>query len=379
MSGLEIQVAFAEAVEDPVRRHPTRLGTGGVPAAVATLGTREAEGALMYGMTEHERYELRTRQLKVFVHSDEVYGPDVSPRFRARKAGRALNVAEAALSRLDPLLTDIRFRYARALDSADKGARRLRDHLGYVIREASVVYGPDFLVVDEIRAIQYQERRIGGARALRRIERARSQADLLREAGGLPYVFAVQDLADRYRAAGRHLKFLDTIDDLIRERGRLGLDGDQQVVLAKSTGPALLEAGEVEQALPLLVEAHEHAQEATDVSTAWEIGMLDIVLAQCQLAVGRHRAAEDVLRGSLALFARFEGERHSSLLTKLRHRTVFELGTALFCQDRLAEAVERFQEATDLLAASPSPQEATFNAYRNSRIYAEIVARDEGA
>jgi tetratricopeptide (TPR) repeat protein len=330
-------------------------------------------------MTEQERYKAKTRQLKVFVRSDEVYGPDVSPRFRARKAGRALNVAEAALSRLDPLLTDIRFRYARALDQADKGARRLRDHLGYVIREASVIYGPDFLAVDELRGIQYKERRIGGARTLRRIERARSRADLLRGAGGLPYVFAVQDLADRYRAAGRHLQFRDTIDDLTGERERLGLDSEQRLVFAKSTGPALLEAGEVELALPLLAEAHEHAQEASDVSAAWEIGMLNIALAESQLAVRQYQAAETVLRGSLALFARFQGERHYGLLAKLRHRSAFELGTALFCQDRLDEAVERFQEATDLLAALPNPHEATFTAYRNTRTYAALVAREEAA
>jgi tetratricopeptide (TPR) repeat protein len=333
-------------------------------------------------MTEQKRYEWKTRQLRVFVVSDNVFGLDVSPRYRVRKAGRAVNAAEANLSRLDPLLTDIRFRYVNALNLAGAGSKRLRDSLGQVIREASVVHGPDYWVVDRLRGIQREDRRIGGARALRKIERMLILADQLRKEGGIPYVFAVRDLADRYRKAGSHKLFVETIDNLISERNRLGLDSFEQHLFAQVVGAALLEAGEVQRALTPLEEARKKSREnfAANASGAdlWELAYLELTTAQCQLAMGKAKAAEAVLRGALARMKSIDGDAGKSH-ARLRHRTEFELGTALFRQERYEEAVDRFQEATALLAASPNPPEGTFTTYRNTRIYATIVARDQAS
>ncbi|MEU5871166.1 hypothetical protein AB0A73_06330 [Glycomyces sp. NPDC047369] len=325
----------------------------------------------MYGKTDQERYELKTTQLEAFARDDDEHGHTVAPRTRARTAARALNAAESHLSRLDPLLTDVRSRYAEALYRAGTGAKRLRDHLGYVIREASVVHGPDAPEVRKLKTIQAEERPIGGARALRKIERIRAQADELRETGGLPYAFAMQDLAERQRAAGRHAQFQETVGSLVRDRNVLGLTDDEQVLFAQLVGAALMEAGEVELALPLL----EEAQRVDPGIGDWETGFLAVTTAACQLANGKAKAAEDLLGGALpALVADDDPDKH---LAKLRHRTVFELGTAVFLQGRTAEAVDRFQEACDLIARTASPQEATFTAYRNTRVYAEIRARGE--
>lgn len=334
---------------------------------------------MVYGKTDQERYEQKTAQLKAFASDDDEHGHTVSPRTRARAAGRALNAAESHLSRLDPLLTDIRSRYAEALFRAGTGARRLRDHLGYVIREASVVHGPDSPEVRRLKTIQAEERPIGGARALRKIERIRAQADELRETGGLPYAFAMQDLAERQRAAGRHAEFQETVGSLVRDRNALGLTDDEQLLFAQLAGAALMEAGEVELALPLLEEAQRQPGRPAEVLPGtgdWETLFLAVTTAACQLANGKPKAAEDVLLGALTSFTE-DADDPDKHLAKLRHRTVFELGTAAFLQGRTVEAVDRFQEACDLIARTASPQEATFTAYRNTRVYAEIRARSE--
>jgi tetratricopeptide (TPR) repeat protein len=327
----------------------------------------------VYGMSEQELYALKTAHLKVFVGDDDLHGDDLAPRRRAKLAGRALDTAEAHLSRLDPLLTDVRLRCAQALHEAGTDPKRLRDRLGSIVREAAVVYGPDALVVYELRRIQSQERPIGGPRAQRKIQRAEDLAERLRDEGGIDYVFAAQDLAELHRRAGSHRRFKDTAAELVRDRTRLGLDEDEQTVFAQLTGASLVEAGEFEQALPLLEEARKRARRESD---PWETGFLDVGTAQCQLASGRARDAEAVLRESLNQTAEGGGEdgRH---LAKLRHRTVYELGTALFRQDRLDEALDRFQEACDLIAHTANPQDGTFTAYRNTRIYATLRARGE--
>ncbi|MEU6249138.1 hypothetical protein [Glycomyces sp. NPDC047010] len=334
---------------------------------------------MVYGKTDQERYELKTTQLKVFVKDDEDHGYSVSNRARVRYAVRALNAAESHLSRLDPLLTDIRSRYAEALFRAGTGARRLRDHLGYVIREASVVHGPKSPVVGGLKIIQAEERPIGGARALRKIERIRFQAEQLHDLGGLPYAFAMQDLAERLRASGRHEQFAETLGSLVRDRNALGLNDDEQLLFAQLVGAALMEAGEVETALPLLEEArHQPGDPAAAVPGTgdWETGFLAVTTAACQLANGKPEDAEAVLRDALPLLGA-DGDDQDKHLGKLRHRTVFELGTAIFLQDRVLEAVDRFQEACDLIARTASPQEATFTAYRNTRVYAELRARGD--
>ncbi|RRR98290.1 tetratricopeptide repeat protein [Glycomyces terrestris] len=324
----------------------------------------------MFGKTEQERYEETAAMLRRFVAEDDDPGHRVPARRRVNAANRAVNLAELQLSRLDPVLHEVRLRYAEALDAAGAHARHLRDHLGTAVREASVLLGPDDpVLVARLRAVQRAEQPIGGARAARRIERAQQEAASLHDGGGAPYVLAVLDLADRHRAAGGHARFTALLEGLIGERRRLGLDADQRHWFAQLLGGMLHDAGEVALALPLLEEARKRPR----ADDAWEREYLNLTAAQCLLANGRDAAAEALLRRSLSALADPGRDRS---LARLRYRAVHELGTALFCQDRFPEALERFREACDLLAADPRPHERTFRAYRNARVHAAIAVRD---
>jgi tetratricopeptide (TPR) repeat protein len=331
-------------------------------------------------MTEQEQYWWRTEQIEVFLDDDNRFAHSVPPRRRLRYAGRAVNGAEAYLSRVDPMLSVVRARYADALYRVDPRSRRLRDLIGMVIREACVALGPDHDLIAELRRVQSGLLTIGGVRsAHRKIDRAVQRAAELRENGtDREYLSAMYRLADRYEAAGRYTDLIRTYDTLISERDRLDLGEDRLNILVYYIGNALLDHGEIARALPLLKGLREKMFErlagSDSILDVYELANLERSVADCHLANREARKAETVLRECAERLARQEREKHYRHVHRLRHRIVLELGTALLLQARVRDALARYEEACDLLDGFGIPDEKDVRAYRNARIYASTMA-----
>jgi hypothetical protein len=83
-------------------------------------------------------YDELSARLYAFLEEDRVIGPTVSTRRRLAMLNRAVNQAEAGISRLDPLFSEVWARYITALERASPKSAELHLRVGIAIDQPSL-------------------------------------------------------------------------------------------------------------------------------------------------------------------------------------------------------------------------------------------------
>ncbi|MEQ4721033.1 tetratricopeptide repeat protein [Nonomuraea sp. B19D2] len=329
-------------------------------------------------MNERDDYIKLSRRLRDFLEEDRIIGPTVPGRRRVVMLNRAVNLTEAGISRLDPLFSEVWARFADVLLAARPKSGRLRRLVVTAINQAGETHGPDDPLMTRLRTVRSQ----AGARAGKPNERklARAQEDMarLREDPGSTrlWVVAMDKLAQLYLDAGRYDEMIDTYDRLMGERTRLGLEEEQLAFVERFVGDTLFQQGEAARAAPLLaaVTARNDRRRRPDASLDDTIDdtNVDLSLALCHLALKQPREAEAVLREAMRRLRRHDDSMRKRFFHRLRHRTTYELGSALWKLGRAGEAAPCFEEAHRLVAGPRYVDRKFVTPYRNALTYIEL-------
>ncbi|MEV4010997.1 hypothetical protein AB0J35_10895 [Nonomuraea angiospora] len=133
------------------------------------------------------------------------------------------------------------------------------------------------------------------------------------------------------------------------ERTRLGLDEEQMTTVERIVGDIYYDYGETARAAPLLaaIQARNAGRHRPDASLqdTTDDSYVHLSLTRCHLATEQPGAAEAVLREALEGLRRHDDKMHRRSFHRLRHRTTYELGSALWKLDCAQEAVKCFEEA----------------------------------
>ncbi|WP_444960153.1 hypothetical protein [Nocardiopsis sp. M1B1] len=327
-------------------------------------------------MRDQDSYRERAARLRGFLAEDTELSGTVSARRRLSVLGRAVNDAESGLSRLDPLFPEVRARYVEALHLAKPRSSRPRALVGTAIQEACETHGPDSPIVSGLRRVQ---RRIPGRSASRRIERKVDRAE--EKVAGLrgdgphgEYASALCKLAELYGEAGRYDAMIGAYDRLMEERVRLDLAEDRMTRLEESVANIYYYLhAEAARATPLLegLYAKDGSRRRPDVpfDDLLDGAFTYLLLARCYLATGRPAAAEKMLRESLERLRRHDHRLADARFHRLRHRTTYELGSALWKRGRAREATAFIEEAHGFVAGPKFADRQAALVYHSAMVY----------
>lgn len=326
-------------------------------------------------MQDQDRYRERAARLRGFLTEDTEFSATVSARRRLSVLGRAVNDAESGLSRLDPLFPEVRARYIDALHLAKPRSKRLRAFVGTAIQEACETHGPDSPLVSGLRLVQRRGPARAASRAVeRKVDRAEEKvAGLHGDGPHGEYASAVCELAELYGEAGRYDAMIGAYDRLMEERARLDLDEDRMTRLEESVANTYYLHAEVARATPLVegLHARDGRRRRPDVpfDDLVDGAFVHLLLARCYLATGRPAAAEEVLRESLERLRRHDHRLADAHFHRLRHRTTYELGSALWKRGRAREATAFLEEAHGFVAGPGFADRQAALVYHSAVVY----------
>lgn len=326
------------------------------------------------GMQDEDRYVEYTFLLRTLLMDDRDLAMTVSARRRLSILGRGVNDAEAYIARIDPLFTEVRARYVDALHRVKPKSKWLRTIIGTAIQETCETHGPDHPLVAELCAVQKRWPVRAGRSIARKVEQAEQEvANLRGTAPDRQYAAAVCALATRYYEAGRYDAMIDAYDGLVAELDSLDLDERAMTLFEDLVANAYYNHGEVTRAAPLLASLYAKGAERRRPDIPFEDlidgAFLHLSTGRCYLATGQFSAAETVLRDSAERLRRHDDKLDNEHFHLLRHRTTYELGSALWKQGGKREAAECFQEAHELLVESRFANEKTATVYHSAKTY----------
>jgi tetratricopeptide (TPR) repeat protein len=325
-------------------------------------------------MRELRDYLERAESLRVLLAEDDAFGPGVSARHRLSYFNRAVRVAESGISRIDPLFSEVRTRYVSALFAAKPKSSWLRSIVGTAIREVCETHGPDHSLVEQLRSTQVLAWEKRGKPVDDKITQV--QAELDKSPG---YVSDMRKLVDLYRKAGQYDAMMSTYDKLVAELTGLGLSDIQLALIQRNISDIYFDHGEMLRATQLLESVYrrdDNRNRKVDIplNDLTYDSYLQMTMARCYLATNKPGAAETILRESRDRLRRHEDKLHNRYVYRLRHRTIYELGSAVWKQNRPQQAKEYFQEAHQLVSGPKQIDEQAAPVYYSASVYSRMQA-----